>query len=184
MRYFLLLFLLWLPARGATLKDLSFIAGHWVERTREAVNEEVWTGPEGDAMYGMFRSVETAPGETSPRTTFAEFMSMEQRGEDVVLVMRHFKPGLIALEEKTQPLLWHLKSIEPKKVVFRMDDGTELEYESPSYTKLTITLVKKRDTKTTRLGFVFTRAPQPPEPPPAASGPRGRPWMVGPAKQP
>jgi len=45
------------PERGATLKDLSWMAGAWIERKPGVETEENWTAPKGGLMLGVNRTV-------------------------------------------------------------------------------------------------------------------------------
>lgn len=131
----------------ATLKDLSFIAGHWRGEMGGTVIEEVWMPPEGDAMYSLFRMVGKG------RTQFTEFQALEQRGENVVLVLRHFGAGLIAREDKESPLVWTVAEVAANRVVFHQTGTTtQLEYARDG-DQLTITLIKERDGKMTKSPF-------------------------------
>jgi hypothetical protein len=45
------------PGLPASLKDVAFMAGHWVGGEKGDLSEEVWTSPDGDSMLGMWRYV-------------------------------------------------------------------------------------------------------------------------------
>ena len=50
----------WAEAAGATLEDLSFLAGSWSRCTGDAEYEEVWLPARGGLMLGLNRTVRTA----------------------------------------------------------------------------------------------------------------------------
>lgn len=85
------------PAR-ATLADVAFMAGHWRGGSAGDVSEEIWTGPEGDGMLGMWRYV------GGGRARVFELLSIRQEAEGLMLRFRHFDGVLTAREEKDKPL--------------------------------------------------------------------------------
>ena len=85
------------PAR-ATLGDVAFMAGYWVDASEKHLSEEVWTAPAGDSMAGLWRFV--ADG----KVRIFELLTLKQEGEGVVLRIRHFDPAFVAREEKTTPV--------------------------------------------------------------------------------
>ena len=85
------------PAK-ATLQDVAFLSGHWVDASEKHLSEEVWTAPSGDSMIGMWRLV--ADG----KVRLFELLSLKQEGEGVVLRIRHFDPSFVSREEKTTPV--------------------------------------------------------------------------------
>jgi Domain of unknown function (DUF6265) len=52
------------PQPRASLKDLSWMAGSWIERKEGVETEENWTSPKGDLMLGVNRTVR-ASGKSS-----------------------------------------------------------------------------------------------------------------------
>lgn len=69
----------------ATLEDVRWMVGCWSgEMAPGRRYEECWTVPAGGSMQGSARI--TRPD----RTTFREFMLLEQEGEHVVLTVQHF----------------------------------------------------------------------------------------------
>jgi len=65
-----------LLAQNLDARDLSWLAGRWVDDSGGNLSEEVWTAPSGDSMQGMWRYV--VSGKTriyeisrSPRKTAA-----------------------------------------------------------------------------------------------------------------
>lgn len=133
----------------ASLKDVSFMAGHWRGEMPGGVIDEVWLPAEGESMYSLFRMV------SGGKTRFTEFQAIEQRGSTVVLLLRHFNPGLIAREEKDAPLVWDVEELSANRVQFReQGTTTRLEY-ARSGDELTVTLIKERDGKAVRSPFRF-----------------------------
>lgn len=136
----------------AKLESLSFLVGHWRGVSPGTVIEEMWLPAEGDAMYSLFRMVREG------KTRFTEFQSIEQRGDTVMLVLRHFHAGLIAWEEKDAPMVWTVENLEPNRVVFAQTGATtRLEYHREG-DALTVTLIKEQDGKTARTPFRYRLA--------------------------
>lgn len=63
----------------ADLSYCAFMAGSWGGTQNGTLSEEHWTAPAGGIMLGMHRDIK------GDRSSF-EFMRIEQRGEDLVLV--------------------------------------------------------------------------------------------------
>lgn len=137
-------------AYAADLKDLAFITGHWRGESPGTVIEELWLPAEGEAMYSLFRMVRNG------KTLFTEFQAIEQREATVVLLLRHFNPGLIAREDKEAPLVWRLETLEKNRAVFHQEGAaTWLEYAREDGGTLTVTLIKERDGQTVRTPFRY-----------------------------
>ena len=137
---------------AADLKDVAFIAGHWRGESPGIVIEEVWLPAQGEAMYSLFRMVRDG------KTQFTELQAIEQRGKEIVLLLRHFNPGLIAREDKEAPLVWRLETFERNRAVFHQQGAdTRLEYRLEKTGKLTVTLIKEHEGKTVRTPFQYQR---------------------------
>lgn len=122
---------------AADFGDLAFMRGYWRGEADGAVIEEVWLPPEGGAMHSVFRMAKGG------RTVFTEYQSVEQRDGELMLHLRHFQAGLLALEEKDAPLRWTIVRTAPNRAVFRQQGTeTELEYAREG-DGLTVALVKQ-----------------------------------------
>ena len=96
----------------AGIKDLGFVSGSWRGTQGGSVIEEHWMEPEGDGIVGTARVV------SGGKTRQTEIGLMEQRGESVVLLLRHFGNGQVAREEKDAPLLFVLKDLVGRRAEF------------------------------------------------------------------
>ena len=134
------------------LADLGFIAGHWQGKMGSAFIEEVWSPPVGDNMTGMFRLVE------EDKLVFSEFMHFEQNEDSVVLKLRHFGKGLIAWEDKENPLHFTLSNVDGDRAVFQQKGTeTQLVYHRQSPERLTITLIEVKEGQPHNSVFEFNR---------------------------
>ncbi len=134
------------------LTDIAFIAGHWQGKMGSAFIEEVWSPPVGDNMTGMFRLVE------EDKLVFSEFMHFEQNEDSVVLKLRHFGKGLIAWEDKENPLHFTLSNVDGDRAVFQQKGTeTQLVYHRQSPERLTITLIEVKEGQPHNSVFEFNR---------------------------
>jgi hypothetical protein len=132
---------------------VAWIAGHWVDRSEGNLSEEVWTGPEGDSMLGMWRLV------LGGKTRVLELLTLSATEEGVTLRLRHFDSALVAREEKAEAVV--LKAIRhaPGEVAFEgpavgAEGLVRLTYRKVGNDALAVTLEKagKKDE------FAFKRA--------------------------
>src|ERR1700748_342355 len=117
MRHILLLGLLfpigvWAQTLKADIKDLSFIAGTWGQRHEWGDMEEFWGPPMGNNMICSYRCVKDG------KVLFYEFVVIEQVDSSPVMILRHFKTGNIAWEEKDKPEYYPLVALSYNTAVF------------------------------------------------------------------
>ncbi len=134
----------------ATLRDLAFVAGQWVDEGEGNRSEEVWTEPAGDSMLGMWRLV------AGGRVRVMELLAFREELGSVVLRLRHFDPALVAWEEKATPLVLRLVRLAPQDARFEgpTADGRgtmALTYRRPTSDALEVTL--ERGGKIERFSF-------------------------------
>ncbi|HEY3440649.1 MAG TPA: DUF6265 family protein [Paludibaculum sp.] len=136
----------------AGIGDLRFMCGAWRGTQGGSVIEETWMEPEGDGMVGMARVV------SGGKTRQTEIGLVEQRAENVVLLLRHFGRGQVAREEKEAPLLFVLKDLVRRRAEFVEErTGTRLVYERTAEDRLTVTLIKTVNGKEVRAPFEYRR---------------------------
>lgn len=136
----------------ASLKDFAFLAGHWHGEMSNGAIDEIWLRAEGDSMYSLFRMV------SGGKTRFTEFQALEQRGATVVLLLRHFNPGLIAREDKDAPQVWDVEELSANRALFHQQGtNTLLEYARKG-DELRVTLIQERDGKQVKSPFRFKLA--------------------------
>lgn len=96
----------------ATLADVAFMAGHWLDESDDRLSEEVWTEPSGDSMLGMWRYVSRG------QARVLELLTLKDEGGLVVLRLRHFDGRLVAREDKATPVELRLVAREPNVASF------------------------------------------------------------------
>ena len=113
--------------KKVSIGDFSFITGHNRGESEGTVIDEHWSEPAGENMVGMYREIKNG------RVELYEFMAIEMTADRPVLRLRHFSPGLIGWEEKTQVYSYPLVSFRPGEAVFeRPDKATRITYHTTS----------------------------------------------------
>ena len=136
------------------IADLQFMAGQWKTSSDWGEMDEFWSSPNGNCMMCTFRCVKEG------KVVFYEFIVIEQNETDEVPVMklRHFNPGSIGWEDKENPYLYPLISLQGRKAVFeRPDKKTSLSYERVSENTLKSVLIQETDGKQTTTEFIFNK---------------------------
>jgi hypothetical protein len=145
-------------ARPHQAADFAWIAGSWRGEIDGALIEEMWTPPApGDkgAMLGMFRWLQ------GDKVVVYELLSIEPGADGLVLLLRHFGPGLLAWEEKDAPVVFHLVSSAPGEVTFDNRDParpTRITYRKDGDDGLISVLERTRDGKPSGQDFRYRRA--------------------------
>jgi len=139
--------------KKATVKDLAFMTGTWVQKTDWGNLEEFWSAPEGESMMSSFRCVKDG------KALFYEFVVIEQDGHLPVMKMRHFNRGSIGWEDKEKPLLFPLAELKGTYAVFESENRTiRLSYQLIGKNKLSVILEEKdKSGKQKKDIFSFTR---------------------------
>jgi len=83
-------------SKTGTLSDLAFIEGHWKAKFDGKDVDGVWLAPEGDNFIGMMRMNKDG------KADMYEILAYEQTDQGLASRVKHFKPGLLGLEEKDQ----------------------------------------------------------------------------------
>ena len=127
------------PSRAATVAELAWIAGHWVDDSGGALSEEIWTAPSGNSMIGMWRYV------ANGKLQIFELLSITDDGDGApVFRLRHFDPRMVAREEKDKALTLKLVGFKDGEAAFEgpgQPTGTvRLTYRQPGADRLNVTL--------------------------------------------
>ncbi len=102
-------------AQTGTLDDIAFLEGHWLGEFNNGPIEASWTAPAGDNMIGYIRML------NQNTATMYEMFVIEQTEKGPVVMVKHFKHGLVALEEKDQYDLYTFVSSKKNEAVFEKD---------------------------------------------------------------
>jgi hypothetical protein len=122
----------------ASVKDLAFMSGTWVQKSSWGDLEEYWSAPQGESMVSCFRCLQ------DDKAVFYEFMVIEQEADIPVMKMRHFNRGSIAWEPKDAPILFPLTSITSNKATFySKEKDVKLTYQLQSSNSLEVILEEK-----------------------------------------
>ncbi len=137
----------------ATLADLSWFGGRWVDDAGGNLSEETWSAPAGDSMQGMWRYV------AGGKVRIYEILAITAEEGGLVLRLRHFDAKLVGREDKATPLELKLVSWKARQASFEgpavgASGLVRLSYARPSDDRLVCTLEK--DGK--KEDFAFRRA--------------------------
>ncbi|MEQ8768165.1 MAG: DUF6265 family protein [Planctomycetota bacterium] len=106
------------PKASEKLQALAWLEGRWIAEMGDAFLEEVWTPPSGDSMICAFKWTQEG------KVSLYELVSIEDRGGEVKMLLRHFNAGLQGWKSEVNgPMVFPLKSIEGQEAVFERQDG-------------------------------------------------------------
>jgi hypothetical protein len=146
------------PVRLDSIDDLAWIRGAWIEECVDRTCEEIWSGPSGNTMMGMFRWIR------DDEVSFFEFMAILVDEGVVELHAKHFHPTLVAWEDRQRFQGFVLSELSDEKAVFAAkpaEEGEEIEggwliYEQVDDDRLVVHLLKASGEE--KLAFHFVRA--------------------------
>jgi len=96
-----------------TVEDFGWMAGHWRGEGLGGTCEEVWTGPLGGSMVGLFRLIRDG------ELVFSEHMMLARDADGIVLKVKHFTPAFVAWEDKEGAVRFRLEELRPGEAVFK-----------------------------------------------------------------
>lgn len=102
----------------ATLSDVSWISGHWKGEAFGGTTEEIWSPPMGDSMMFVFKLV------VEDKVQFYEIGHIQEKGETLLLQLKHFGNDLKGWETKEKTVDFKLVKMEKNKAFF---EGFTLE---------------------------------------------------------
>lgn len=141
-------------AGPGSVEDLAWISGTWRGTLGGSTIEEIWSSPIGGSMTGTFRVV------AKDQVKFYEMLAIERGAGAPVMLIRHFKPGLIALEEKDGALAFTLDASRKGWAQFVNKAATppeKLTYAATGKNGLVIRLEKTEGGKPNVEEFHFTK---------------------------
>lgn len=138
-----------------SLKDISFLDGRWKGSYNGGSIEASWTAPEGDNIVGFIRMVKDG------KATLYELFAFEQTEKGPVAHVKHFKPGMISLEEKEVSDTYNFIEAKKNQALFEKDDiSVRIIYEKRSQNQVVIRRGKLENNKWEFIDlFVFNRIP-------------------------
>jgi hypothetical protein len=104
------------PVQNVALTDFNFIAGHNRGELDGGIIDEHWSEPAGDSMMGVYRYIKDG------KVDMYALLVIEQTAKGPVLRLRHFNPGLVGWEEKTEVWSYPLVRFTPGEAIFEAAD--------------------------------------------------------------
>jgi len=157
----LLLFVGFLPKtfaqtqpNGGSVADVAFIQGHWKASTPEGQSiEGVWLQPEGENILGFMRMMKAG------KADLYEILAYEQTEKGLVSMVKHFKPGLLGLEEKDKHDRYNFVEASKDRAIFQKEgENLRILYEKRSANQFVIARGTLQDGKWAFKDlFVFNR---------------------------
>lgn len=119
--------------KPGTLNDISFLNGRWKGTYNGGPIEASWTTPEGNNIVGFIRMIK------DDKPSLYELFAFEQTEKGPVAHVKHFKPGMIALEEKEVSDTYNFIEAKKNQALFEKDDiSVRIIYELRKQNQLVI----------------------------------------------
>jgi hypothetical protein len=140
-------------AKTGTLADVAFMEGRWLGTFNGGPIEAAWIAPVGDNLTGFMRMMK------DNKVTMYEMLIFEQTQQGPIVLVKHFKPGLLGQEEKDQSDRYQFIEAGKDKALFEKEDGSiRIIYEKRSADQLAIQRGQQKDGQWAfRDLFVFNR---------------------------
>ncbi|MBC7921778.1 MAG: hypothetical protein H7Z75_11915 [Ferruginibacter sp.] len=128
--------------KAGSLADVGFIEGHWKATTKDNRLEAVWSAPDGDNLVGFIRMMKDG------KATLYELFAFEQTPQGPVALVKHFKPGLIGLEDKEKPDRYTFLEASKGRAIFeKQGEPLRVLYEKRADDQFVIALGKSQEGK-------------------------------------
>jgi hypothetical protein len=116
-----------------SISDIQFIEGSWKATAGDRSIDAVWSSPSGESMVGYVRVMKDG------KVSLYELFAFEKHEQGLVALVRHFRPGLIAAEEKDNPNHYTFLEAGSGRAVFqRQGEETRVLYEKRSENQFAI----------------------------------------------
>lgn len=117
-----------------SFSDLAFIEGHWKAVMPDGQTiEGVWLAPEGDNILGFMRMMRGG------KADLYEILAYEQSDKGLVSMVKHFKPGLMGVEDKDKQDRYVFVEAGKGRAVFQKEaDALRILYEKRSASQFVI----------------------------------------------
>lgn len=120
-------------AQSASLSDVGFMKGHWLGTFNGGPIEAFWAAPAGDNLTGFMRMMK------DNKVTMYEMLVFEQTDQGPIVLVKHFKPGLVAIEEKEISDRYRFLEAKKNQALFeKMDGAVRIIYELRTSNQLVI----------------------------------------------
>lgn len=128
---------------GGSVADVAFIQGQWKAITPEGQSiEGVWLKPEGENILGFMRMMR------SGKADLYEILAYEQTEQGLVSMVKHFKPGLLGLEEKDKHDRYNFVEASKDRAIFQKEgESLRILYEKRSANQFVIARGNLQDGK-------------------------------------
>lgn len=139
--------------KTGSLADVSFMEGRWQGTFNGGPIEAAWIAPVGDNLAGFMRMMK------DNRVTMYEMLIFEQTEQGPIVLVKHFKPGLIGQEEKDKSDRYSFIEAGKNRALFEKADGTiRIIYEKRGPDQLVIQRGEQKDSQWAFKDlFVFNR---------------------------
>jgi len=126
--------------KTGTLNDISFLDGRWKGTHNGGPIEASWTAPEANNIAGFIRMSK------DDKPSLYELFAFEQTEKGPVAHVKHFKPGMISLEEKDISDTYNFIEAKKNQALFEKDDASiRIIYELRTQNQLVIQRGKLED---------------------------------------
>lgn len=140
--FFLAPFFVQAQSAKGSLADVAFMEGRWRGTFNGGPIEAAWIAPVGDNLTGFMRMMK------DNKVTMYEMLIFEQTEQGPVVLVKHFKPGLIGQEEKDKPDRYKFIEASKGKALFEKEDGSiRIIYEKRGNAQLAIQRGQPKDGK-------------------------------------
>lgn len=130
----------------ASLKDVSWLQGHWKGEALGGIAEEIWSPPLGESMMFVFRLVH------DQTVSFYEIGHIKEVDGTILMQLKHFDGALKGWEEKDQTVDFKLIKLENDRAFF---EG--LTFERNTKNSINIYVMVKEGDKTEEIEFQYQR---------------------------
>ena len=127
-------------AKTGSLADVSFMEGRWRGTFNGGPIEAAWIAPVGDNLSGFMRMMK------DNKVTMYEMLVFEQTEQGPIVLVKHFKPGLIGQEEKEMSDRYRFVNAKKDQALFEKVDGSiRIIYEKRGPDQLVIQRGQQKD---------------------------------------
>ena len=111
-----------------SLQDISFLDGRWLGTYNGGPIEAAWTAPAGNNIVGYIRMIK------DEKPALYEIFAFENTENGPVARVKHFKAGLISLEEKEDADTYSFIEKKKNQALFEIKDkSVRIIYEKQKF---------------------------------------------------